>query len=147
MRQEKAKPLLESLKTYLTEKEKNTLPQSTLGRAIQYTLSHWEGLMNYLTDGRLEIDNNRAERAVKPFALGRKNWLFSDTVTGVESSAAIYSLIETCKANQIEPYRYLKYALQEMPRINRDNPEEVAALLPFNCKSLLPMRNSTLSCG
>ncbi|EKD73317.1 MAG: hypothetical protein ACD_45C00363G0001 [uncultured bacterium] len=133
MRQTQSKPLLEKLQVYLIEKAHNTLPQSTLGKAIGYTLNHWDGLLNYLQDGRLEIDNNRTERCIKPFAVGRKNWLFSHSVSGVEASSVIYSLIETCKANDIDPYEYLRYALETMPTIDKEDASALQALLPFEC--------------
>ena len=133
MRQVQSQPLLEKLQTYLIEKAHHTLPQSALGKAISYTLTHWDGLLNYLKDGRLEIDNNRTERCIKPFAVGRKNWLFSQSVQGVEASATIYSLIETCKANDIDPYEYLRYALETIPTIEKTDLNALHALLPFEC--------------
>ena len=133
MRQTKAHTVLEALKLYLTDKAQTTLPQSALGKAISYTLNHWEGLLNYVKDGRLEIDNNRTERVIKPFAVGRKNWLFSQSVSGVEASATIYSLIETCKENSIDPYEYLRYALETLPTIEKTDFVALQALLPFEC--------------
>lgn len=80
--------------------------QSKIGSAIQYNLANWDLLTNYLKDGRIEIDNNLIENAIRPFALGRKNWLFMGSPTGAKAGAIFYSLIETCKANNIEPYQY-----------------------------------------
>ena len=103
-------------------------------------------LLRYIEDGRLEIDNNRSERAIKPFVIGRKNWLFSDSVRGAESGTVIYSLIETCKAHDIEPYAYLKYVLGEIVHCETD--EARLKLLPFNCdktqlsKEWLPRQSS-----
>jgi transposase len=128
-RQEKSKPILESLKIYLEEKQAGVLPKSHLGLAIAYTLNHWVGLNRYLDDGRLEIDNNRTERVIKPFATGRKNWLFCDSVKGADASANIYSLIETCKFHGINPYAYLKHLFSEIRKCN--SAEEYENLLPF----------------
>lgn len=72
-------------------------------------------LMNVFLDGRLELSNNRVERSVRPFALGRKNWLFSNTPKGADASAAIYSIVETAKANGLKPFEYLKFLLESLP--------------------------------
>jgi len=134
IRQEKSKPILENIKKYLEEKRSGVPPQSGLGKAISYTLNHWSGLIRYLEDGRFEIDNNRTERIAKPFAVGRKNWLFSDSVNGANASANIYSLIETCKFHGIEPYEYLRHALTEIPKCTSVGDYE--KLLPYNCKRM-----------
>jgi len=84
------------------------------------------------TDGRLEIDNNLAENAIRPFVIGRKNWLFSHSVRGVKASANIYSLIETAKANALEPYAYLRYLFAAMPKA--ETVDAIEALLPGNLK-------------
>ena len=84
----------------------------------------------YLDDGRLEIDNNGAENVIWPFVIGRKNWLFSASVKGVKASANLYSLIETVKANGLEPYAYLRYLFAELPKAN--TVEDVELLLPGN---------------
>ncbi len=78
--------------------------KSPLGQAVSYTLNQWPKLMAYLQDGRLENNNNRTERAIKPFAIGRKGWLFADSVAGANAAAIIFSLVETCKQHNIEPY-------------------------------------------
>ena len=82
-------------------------PKSALGRAIHYLLEQWPYLTRYLEDGRLELSNNRAERSIKPFVMGRKNWLFANTTGGAQASAVIYSLMETAKENGLVPYQYL----------------------------------------
>ena len=128
-RQETSKPILDSLKIYLEEKQPGVLSKSQLGQAIAYTLNHWVGLTRYLDDGRLEIDNNRTERAIKPFATGRKNWLFCDSVKGADASANIYSLIETCKYHDINPYDYLKYVFSEIRKC--ETVEDFEKLLPY----------------
>jgi len=110
-------------------------PKSLLGKAIQYNLNQWEKLTVYLKDGRVNIDNNRAERAIKPFVIGRKNWLFSNTGNGARSSAILYSIIETAKANGLMPYDYLVTLFDELPKLNDENKErELEKLLPWTIK-------------
>ena len=91
-----------------------TPPSHPIGKAIHYCLKFWGNLNNYIHDGRLDIDNNLTERSIKPFVIGRKNWLFHDRPEGAKAGAMIYSLIETCKAHNVKPYAYLKYALSEI---------------------------------
>ncbi len=91
--------------------------------------------MQYLTSPELQLDNNRAERAIKPFVIGRKNWLFSNTGNGAKSSAVLYSIIETAKANGLIPYDYLVTLFEELPKLNDENKEhELEKLLPWNIK-------------
>ena len=133
----RAKPVLDDLHTYLTAIHPRILPKSPLGQAVSYTLNQWPKLLTYLQDGRLENNNNRSERAIKPFAVGRKNWLFSDSVAGAEAGAVIFSLIETCKHHGVEAYDWFRYVLQQIPLCCSDN--EIEALLPFNIdRALLP---------
>ena len=88
------------------------MPKDSLTyKAIQYTLNPWDYLVGYLVDGRLSISNALAENAIRPFAVGRRNWLFADTARGARASATVYSLIETAKANRLEPYEYLRHVL------------------------------------
>jgi transposase len=132
-RQKHAKPLLEQLKSYLDEKAKTSLPQSPAGKAIAYTLKRWPYLINYLNDGRYEIDNNRTERAIKPFVTGRKNWIFSNSVDGAHASARIFGLIETAKANQLNPITYLSHIFKALP--NCQSVADFEALLPWNLEN------------
>ncbi len=104
-------------------------PQSLLGRAISYLQGEWPRLVVYLEDGRLNIDNNRVENAIRPFALGRKNWLFSQSVEGAEASAALYSIIETARANNVNTYTYLKHLFTELPRV--ESTSDLDRLLPW----------------
>jgi hypothetical protein len=106
LRDEKSRPILASFKTWLDTHLTKTPVQSKIGEAIRYALTNWELLNNYLKDGRIEIDNNLLENAIRPFAVGRKNWLFMGSPSGSKTGAIFYSLIETCKANNIEPYKY-----------------------------------------
>ncbi len=130
IRQEKAKPVLEELRAYLIEMQPRTFPKSPLGKAIFYALNQWPKLLTYLTDGRLENNNNRSERAIKPFVIGRKGWLFSDSVAGAHAAATLFSLVETCKHHNIEPYNWFRYVLQHIPLCQSNT--EIEALLPFN---------------
>ncbi|WP_333609665.1 IS66 family transposase, partial [Arsukibacterium sp.] len=113
-RQTLAKPLLEQFKSWLDKSSESVVKESLLGNAITYSLNQWPKLIRYLEDGQLNIDNNRAERAVKPFVIGRKAWLFANTKTGAQASAALYSLVETAKINGLEPYDYLCRLLTEL---------------------------------
>ena len=97
---------------------------------MNYLNNEWDKLVRYLDDGRLAIDNNLAENAIRPFVIGRKNWLFSASVAGVKSSANLYSLIETAKANGLEPYAYLRYIYTQLP--SAQTVEDIEALLPGN---------------
>ena len=107
-----------------------TPPKGLLGKAVSYALNQWPRLVGYLEDGRLAPDNNAAENAIRPFVVGRKNWLFSGTPEGAEASALLYSLIETAKANGLEPYAYLRYIFGRLPLAS--SLEEYEVLLPWN---------------
>jgi transposase len=109
------------------------VPPSTLtGKALTYLHNQWPKLIGYLDDGRLEIDNNACERAIRPFVIGRRNWLFADTPAGATASANLYSLIETAKANGHEPYRYLRHLFTKLPAASCA--EDIDALLPTRLK-------------
>jgi transposase len=129
-RQRHARPILEELRTWLDESLPQVPPTSATGKALNYLHNEWDKLIRYLDDGRLEIDNNGAENAIRPFVLGRKNWLFSTSVKGVKASANLYSLIETAKANGLEPYAYLRYLFRQLPLA--ETVEAIEALLPGN---------------
>ena len=109
-----------------------TAPKSALGKAIHYLQEQWPYLTRYLEDGRLELSNNRAERSIKPFVMGRKNWLFANTPGGAQASSVIYSLIETAKANGLDPYRYLLWVLQNAPQLSETDEAWAESLLPAN---------------
>lgn len=128
-RQEKALPILLEFKKWLDSRIELVPPKSLLGKAISYTLNQWHRLIRYVEDGRIPIDNNVAENAIRPFVIGRKNWLFSSTPEGARASATLYSLIETAKANNLEPYWYLRYLFENMP--DAMTAEEFKALLPM----------------
>ena len=130
LRQRYARPILDEMRSWLDQVLPQVPPTSATGKALNYLHNEWEKLLRYLDDGRLEIDNNAAENAIRPFVLGRKNWLFSDSVKGVKASANLYSLIETAKANGLEPYAYLRYLFTELPKAETVN--AIEALLPGN---------------
>jgi transposase len=137
-RQTRSKPVMDELYDYLIAVHPRVLPKSPLGQAVSYTLNQWEKFKTYLEDGRLENNNNRSERAIKPFAIGRKGWLFSDSVAGAHASATIFSLVETCKYHDIEPYDWFRLVLQKIPLCKSD--AEIEALLPFNLDRALLVR-------
>jgi len=132
LRQEKAKPIIKEFHDWLLKKTTQTPPKGLLGKAITYALNQWDRLIGYLADGRLSPDNNAAENAIRPFVIGRKNWLFGGTPEGAAASALFYSLIETAKANMLEPYAYLRYIFEKLPTAT--TLEDYEALLPWNVK-------------
>jgi len=115
LRQEKSKPVLDEIKVWLNQTASITPPKGLLGKAVNYAIKNWDRLIRYIEDGRLKPDNNLAENAIRPFVLGRKNWLFSGHPNGAKASAAIFSLIETAKANKLKPYFYLRYLFDQLP--------------------------------
>jgi transposase len=135
IRQKESAPILEKFKVWLEKSEKHTAPKTTLGKAIKYALNQWPAFINYIESGDYPIDNNRAENAIRPFVIGRKNWLFSDTQKGAVASANLYSLIETAKANGLNTFEYLEKVLTDLP--NAKTVEEIEALLPWNLKDVV----------
>jgi transposase len=129
-RQQLAQPGLDNLKTWLQTNASRVPKDSLTYKAIQYTLNQWDYLVGYLNDGRLQISNALAENAIRPFAVGRRNWLFADTARGARASATVYSLIETAKANGLEPYDYLHHVLAHIAAA--DTVEKIETLLPWN---------------
>lgn len=131
LRQESAQPILITIKAWLDQQVQQVLPKSALGKAIGYTLGQWVKLEKYVSDGRLEIDNNLIENAIRPVALGRKNYLFAGSHEGAKRAALIYSLVATAKRHDVEPFAYLKDILS---RIADYSHSHVAELLPQNWK-------------
>ena len=131
-RQEASKPLMEEF--FAWAETSGALPKTLIGKAVHYLLSQRKYLERYLLDGRLEISNNRAERSMKPFVIGRKNWLFANTPSGAKASAVAYSIIETAKENGLNPFDYLVYVFKQAPNLDLLNPLHVESLLPrANC--------------
>lgn len=115
LRQKKAIEILTDLKTWMLENYKAVLPKSTIGQAFHYSLERWDKLMLYTTDGNLEIDNNRVENAIRPIAVGRKNYLFAGSHNGAARAAMLYSFLGTCKINDVNPFEWLKETLEKIP--------------------------------
>jgi transposase len=130
LRQVLSLPILDTLHAWLLRNQRQVLPQSLIGKAIEYTLGQWRYLCRYIDDGRYAIDNNLIERDIRPFATARRAWLFSQSTAGADASAVIYSLVLTCRACNVEPYAYLLHILTELPR--RKPGDDVTDLLPFN---------------
>jgi transposase len=131
-REERSKPILEKIKAWLDAKVTQVLPKGLLGKAIAYTRGLWPQLTTFLEDGHIPIDNNPAENAIRPFVVGRKAWLFSGSPRGAHASATLYSLIETAKANALEPRAYLTFLFERLPEAR--TPAAIDALLPQNLK-------------
>lgn len=130
-RLELEKPVLDAFWRWLDEQ--NPLGGGKLSRAIHYAREQKPYLENYLLDGRCSISNNAAENAIRPFTIGRKNWLFSDTAKGAEASAAVYSIVETAKANGLEVYSYLEYLLDTVRELDwRNHPEMLDDVMPWS---------------
>ncbi len=136
VRQEHSVPVLNDLSKWLEKTLPHVTPQSALGKALNYLANNWNKLVRYVEAGHLPIDNNAAERAIRPFVIGRKNWLFSATPNGATASAHLYSLVETAKANGREPYAWLRHVLERLPQAV--SVEDFEALLPWNCSPQIP---------
>ena len=137
LRDQKSRPLITQLRTWLDKSLTQVLPKSALGRALHYLDGQWQRLTRFLNDGLIPLDNNPAENAIRPFVIGRKNWLFSHTPSGAQASATIYSLVETAKANGLSPYEYLQFVFETLPTLGEDN--ELDTLLPWRWKDTLPV--------
>jgi len=128
----RSRPVLDAFSAWLDEQSLRVLPKSALGQAIMYCKNQWSRLEAFLLDGRLELDNNRSERTIKPFVIGRKNWLFSNTPRGAKASATIYSIIETAMENGLMPFEYLKYVFETLPNMDITEPSDLDRLLPWS---------------
>ena len=131
-RNECSKAHLAEFETWLENSQPLALPKTAAGKAIAYCRNQWTKLTAFLDDGRLEIDNNRSERSIKPFVIGRKNWLFANTPKGAQTSATLYSLIETSKENQVIPFEYLAHLLTVLPNIPPNDTDKIDALMPWS---------------
>jgi transposase len=143
IRRDEAVPQLASLHEWANRMQHETMPSGKLGEALGYLITQWPKLVRYVEDPRLAIDTNLAENSIRPFALGRRNWLFADTVKGAKASAALYSIVSTARANGLEPYAYLRRLFAELPKAK--TVEDFEALLPFNTAphSQLPLARNT----
>lgn len=133
VRQEQSVPILNDLRQWLDKSLPLVPPGSLLGKALNYLHNQWPYLIRYCEDGRLEIDNNACEQAIRPFTTGRKNGLFSNSVDGAKASANLYSLVETAKANGLETYAGLKQVFTQLPAAACV--EDIEKLLPGNIKN------------
>ena len=129
LRLKEALPVLNRLGKWITEEVKHTLPKSQIGKAMQYSIARWDELCNYLKDGELQIDNNLVENAIRPVALGRKNYLFAGSHESAKRAAMIYSFLAICKKHGVNPYQWLKHTLQNIMTINHKN---ISDLYPQN---------------
>jgi len=135
LRQEKSKPLLEKFKVWVDELLPGTPPNSALGKALGYTSRQWPKLVRHLDHPDMPVDNNYVERQIKSYATGRKAWLFAYDAAGAQASANLYSLVMSCRANEVEPYAYLNYLFEHLPAAS--TVAQVEALLPWNIKAVL----------
>jgi transposase len=131
-RRQRVMPILQDFHAWLIQRSMNTVPGTSIGKAINYALGCWERLSVYLETPLLSPDNNQVENAIRPFVVGRKNWLFSESVLGAHASATLYSVIETAKACGHEPYKYLKYIFEQLPMLKPEGSPR--HLLPYILK-------------
>jgi len=136
VRQQKSMPIMQGLHAWLEALAPKVLPESRIGKAVHYALGQWPKLSVFLTHGEVPMTNNRCENAIRPFVVGRKGWLFSDTVKGAVASANLYSLVETCKANGVEPHAYLTFLFERLPHLK--TVKDYEEMLPWNLKALAP---------
>lgn len=136
-REKYGRPLLDDFHQWLQNQVNAVLPKSAFGKAINYTLKNWDALYRYSTTGHLNIDNNWAEQSMRPIALGRKNYLFVGSEQAGHCAAIFYSLVETCKANKLNPLSYLNFLLDELPKLGRHpNSEQIETLLPYTAENI-----------
>jgi len=127
----RSRSVLDAFRAWLDVMTVRALPQSPVGKAAAYCINQWKKLTTFLEDGRLELDNNRAERSIKPFVMGRKNWLFANTPTGADASATVYSIVETAKENGLDPLRYLTFLFEQLPLVGTKPDITLDSLLPW----------------
>ena len=129
-RKDNVMPFFDKFKKWLLKIRLEVLPQSLTGKAINYTLNEWDKLIRYLDKWYMTPDNNIAENAIRPFVIGRKNWLFAYSNEGAKTNACFYSLIETAKINGLNPFYYLRYLFIKLPLANSKS--DLLNLLPVN---------------
>ena len=117
---------------WIFQEIKNTLPKSQIGKAMAYAYARWDALSAYLYDGNLQIDNNLVENAIRPIALGRKNYVFAGSHEAAQRSAMIYSFFAICKKHEVNPFQWIKYTLENIMSINHKNLKD---LYPQNFKN------------
>lgn len=134
-RNARSRPVVEEFYAWLGTLQSQALPKTQLGKAVRYCMNQRHKLERFLDDGRLELDNNRAERSIKPFVIGRKAWLFANTPGGARASAMLYGIVETARENGLKPADYLIRLLQELPNIGDITDEAIERLLPWNVRA------------
>jgi hypothetical protein len=136
LRKERSGPLVQSIEKRLQEYREQVPPKSKLGEALTYLAGQWESLIVFLEHSEAELSNNRIENHIRPFAIGRKNWLFADTTKGADASAIIYSVVCSAKANGIDVHSYLTFLLTELPKLYANSPRnpDLSPFLPWNFK-------------
>jgi transposase len=132
-RKDEVVPILSEFKTWLDEKQVYIIPKSDSGKAVNYAIGQWSSFINYINSAELTPDNNIIENAIRPFVIGRKNWLFSNTPRGARSSAVLYSLVESAKDNNLNVYNYLRFLFSKLPYA--EYPDDIKKLLPCNLSS------------
>ena len=142
LRLEESLPILNDMGKWIFQEIKNTLPKSQIGKAMVYTYARWDMLSEYLRDGNLHIDNNLIENAIRPVALGRKNWLFAGSHEAAQRSAMIYSFFAICKKHEVNPFQWLKHTLQNIASINHKN---ITDLYPQNFKKIVEKQSACTS--
>jgi transposase len=130
LRQEKAVPVLDEFKDWMDKRLSLSPPKALIGQALNYALTRWTKLIRYVENGHITPDNNVVENDIRPFAIGRKNWLFAGHPNGAHAAATLYSLIETAKACGLDPYQYLRFLFEKIPYAKTE--EDYSALLPQN---------------
>ena len=138
LRLEKSLPVINEMGKWIFQEIKNTLPKSQIGKAMAYAYARWDALSAYLYDGNLQIDNNLVENAIRPIALGRKNYLFAGSHEAAQRSAMIYSFFAICKKHEVNPFQWIKYTLENIMSINHKNLKD---LYPQNFKNNLQKSN------
>ncbi|PRD44089.1 IS66 family transposase, partial [Sphingobacterium haloxyli] len=138
LRLEEALPVINEMGKWIFQEIKNTLPKSQIGKAMAYAYARWDALSAYLNDGNLQIDNNLCENAIRPVALGRKNYLFAGSHEAAQRSAMIYSFFAICKKHEVNPYQWLKHTLLNIASINHKN---IKDLYPQNYKQIIDKSN------
>jgi transposase len=132
LRREKSLPIMEEYKEWLDTEIQNVSPKNKIGKAILYALGHWKELTRFLEDGRIEISNNWIENLFRPFALGRRNWLFAGSEAGARRLAILYTVLLTCKLHKVNSFKYLSDVLKKLPA--RKEGDDIDDLLPMNWK-------------
>ncbi len=132
LRQEQLRPVFEAYLSWLKKVQPKVVPKSSLGKAINYSMSNWDYLTNVLEHEMCELTNNRAERSIKPFVIGKKNFLFAKSPSGAKASAIIYSMVESARLNGLSPYYYLKHLLEQLPSLKLTEEDSLDHLLPWS---------------